>query len=101
MDKLKKVLGALKGAVSDEVHLVKKLKGKKLEKLCSDFCLDEDILIYYTQYNLIFINKTHLDQVSPYLKQKDLVLELNIPQSGVFMAIYQYFNSQLLETYID
>ena len=74
MDKLKEVLKCLKNTVSDEIHLVKKLKGEKLEKICSDFCFDKDIRIYYTAYNLIFISQKDLDQVSPYLKSEDLVI---------------------------
>jgi hypothetical protein len=101
MDKLKECLNHLKNTISSEIHGVSKLEGDGKAKMCEDFCLDEDIRVYFNEYNLFFIAENDYAQMSPYLKSKDKVLELDIPGHNIYLSIYQYFNNNLLETYLN
>ena len=101
MEDLKKCLKFLKQTVSEEVHNLKLLSGSELERMCENFNFDKDIKIYFNEYNLVFIVENDYLQMAPYLKKEDLVMMLDLPKGGVYMCIHQYFNSSLLEEYIN
>lgn len=100
MKKLKDSFKHLKQALADELDDVKLLKGDKLNKLKDHFYF-EDINVYYNEYNLVFISENDLDKFRPYLKSEDMVVEVNIPKSNTFIAVYHYFNNAVLESYLE
>ena len=100
MDRLRDILRSVKSGINEEVSSLKKLKGSKLETFKDVFNLDEEVHLYYNEYNLIIIDDDLHEKLSYLFKKGALILKVEIPEHNSYLWVYQYFNDQIFESYL-
>lgn len=100
MEKVKKTLKLVKQSVDQELKGLRKLKGEKLATFKDIFNLEDDIDLYYNEYNVLIIDPILHENLKSFFKKDALLVKIEIPEHNVFCWIYQYFNDQIFESYL-
>lgn len=101
MDRVREALGHIKSAINIELKGLKKLRGSKLDTFIDVFNLPPDIELYYNTYNILFIDSELHDNLKSYFKRDSLVFSIEIPDHNTRIWVYQYFNDQIFESYLE
>ena len=100
LKKIKNHLVALKESIHDSLSDLKVLENEALAEFKDIFSIEEEVDIYFNEYNIVLIDKISHDSIAPYLKEKDLVLRLEIPEHEINLWVYQYFNERVFNDYL-
>lgn len=98
---IRKNLETLNECIKDSLQDIKLLKDEALKEFKDIFQIEEDnVEIYFNDYNIVLFDPIAHEAVKPYLKQDSLVLRLEIPEFDSHIWIYQYFNERIFNDYL-
>ena len=97
---INKKLGTLRECINVSLSDIKKLKDSALDEFKDIFSIEDDVNIYFNEYNIVVFDPVAHDAIKPYLKADNLVLRLEIPEFDCNMWIYQYFNDRIFNDYL-
>jgi hypothetical protein len=98
--KLKNHLIALNESLKDGLAGIRPLQGKALEEFKDVFDIQDDVDIFFNDYNIVLIDPISFEAIKPYIKEESLALKLEIPEHDNYIWIYQYFNERIFNDYL-
>ena len=100
MGSIKESLSLVKDGLQEELAKVKRLKGKPLKEFKNVFDIEEDIDVFFNDFNIIITELETYQLLAPYLGEDTLVMKIEIPEHNSYLWVHQYFNKRIFNDYL-